>query len=64
MSSESQLKLLENSDYKLLDLEEVKDKNYSGELRLSPDMETTLANTDGLMSILDDFANRIKRSLK
>ena len=64
LSSESQLKLLENSDYMLLDLEEVKDKYYSGELLLSPDMETTLANTDGLMSILDNFANRIKRSIK
>lgn len=64
LSSEEQLKQLENSDYMLLDLEDIKDKFYSGELRLSPDMETTLANTDGLMSILDNFATRIKRSVK
>jgi hypothetical protein len=64
LSSDAAIKNFENSDYQLLYLEDIKEKVDSGELILSPDMETTLANTDGLMSILDDFAQRIKRMLK
>jgi isopentenyldiphosphate isomerase len=64
LSSGDAIEAFKNSDYQLLDLEEIKERAAIGGLTLSPDMETTLANTDGLMSILDDFALRIKRTLK
>ncbi len=60
---EKALRGLHNSDFALVDVEEIKEKQRDG-WRLSPDMQSILSNSTGLLSSIEDCVGFLRRMNK